>query len=79
MNGHFELDNVIDYSVNSKQDQPATSLQLGRPEKAYEDCSIKTKKRKIQPLLEWGTEKLALTTQMSFYSEGKRDTAALIH
>lgn len=63
---------------NKQYSKPDSSI--GRPKKRFEDSSTKTKKRKIQHLLqEYDVEQLSFATQMSVRASGKRDAASLIH
>lgn len=56
-----------------------SSNSLGRPQKPFEDCSKKTKKRKVEHLLqEYSQGQLSYATQLSVRASGKRDAATLI-
>lgn len=58
---------------------PSTSRGPGRPSKSFEDSSEKTKRRKIQPLMETSRkEELLYAAQATLRSEGKRDAALLL-
>ena len=58
---------------------PGSSSGVGRPKKSFEDSSTKTRKRKIQHLLqEYDVQELSLATQLSVRASGKRDAASLI-
>lgn len=48
----------------------------GRPRKAFEDCSNKSKKRKVQHLLQSSScSELAFAAEVAIRKEGKKDSA----
>ncbi|EZA54504.1 hypothetical protein X777_05483 [Ooceraea biroi] len=51
----------------------------GRPQKAFEDCSLKVKKRKIKNLVETvSQEELSIATEMKLREAGKKDSASIV-
>lgn len=56
-----------------------TRSQTGRPLKDFESSSDKTKRRRVQSLLETtSTEELSLATEVKLRQSGKRDSAAIV-
>lgn len=62
----------------SETDKPRSS-RIGRPEKMFEECNLKVKKRKLKDLVSSKTqEELTLATEMKLMSSGKRDAAKIV-
>ncbi|GBO16606.1 hypothetical protein AVEN_146869-1 [Araneus ventricosus] len=58
---------------------PGSSRRTGRPQKDFESCSTKTKRRRIQHIL--GTsrqEEISMAAEVQLLREGKRDSAAIV-
>lgn len=70
----IELDMIYETSLVG-----IPSSSLGRPQKTFEDCSKKTKKRKIKHLVqEYSQGQLSYAAELSVRASGKRDAASLI-
>lgn len=61
-------------------DEPSTSTRIrGRPQKTFRESSERTRKRKIQPIVEsHSCQEIALAAEVSFRQSGKRDAANII-
>lgn len=58
----------------------AQRRQIGRPRKLFDECSDRSRKRKLQPLLETHTVgEITLAAEMGLRSTGRRDAAQLIN
>lgn len=65
--------------LQQMESQPSTSRGPGRPPISFETSSEKSKRRKIQPLLEKNTHaELIYATQATLHSAGKRDAAQML-
>ncbi|GBN33242.1 hypothetical protein AVEN_10458-1 [Araneus ventricosus] len=58
---------------------PGSSRRTGRPQKDFESCSTKTKRRRIQHILGTSSqEEISMAAEVQFLREGKRDSAAIV-
>ncbi|GBM27709.1 hypothetical protein AVEN_25336-1 [Araneus ventricosus] len=56
-----------------------SSSRTGRPQKDFESCSTKTKRRRIQHILETSSqEEISMAAEVQLLREGKRDSAAIV-
>lgn len=63
------------------EDLPSSSSagKKGRPEKSFEECTLKVQKRKVQELVRSKTaSEIALAAEINIRSAGKRDAAILL-
>lgn len=74
LNGAFCLSDDI------LKELPSTSShQAGRPQKNFDECSDRTKRRKIRALINSTTpEEIAIASEVNLRKAGKRDSAAII-
>ena len=82
------LDETIDFGdiIGGHIDKPGTSgtvteprASVGRPTKNFGQCSAKSRKRKIQPILDMATHKeICFAAKTSLRAQVKRDAAALL-
>ena len=82
------LDETIDFGdiIGSHIDKPGPSgtvteprASVGRPTKNFGQCSAKSRKRKIQPILDMATHKeICFAAETSLRAQGKRDAAVLL-
>lgn len=61
-----------------QSEQPLIHGGPGRPEKPFSESTHKTKKRKIQGLLQSSTEQLVKAAEVSLRKSGQRDAASLL-
>ncbi|GBL90320.1 hypothetical protein AVEN_130409-1 [Araneus ventricosus] len=58
---------------------PGSSRRTGGPQKDFESCSIKTKRRRIQHILETSSqEEISMAAEVQLRREGKRDSSAIV-
>ncbi|GBO00691.1 hypothetical protein AVEN_245762-1 [Araneus ventricosus] len=58
---------------------PGSSRRTGRPQKDFESCSTKTKRRRIQHILETSSqEEISMAAEVQLLREGKRDSSAIV-
>lgn len=58
---------------------PGPSTRTGRPQKEFETCSTKTKRRRIKHILETASqEEISMAAEVQLRKEGKRDSAAIV-
>ncbi|GBL73731.1 hypothetical protein AVEN_270418-1 [Araneus ventricosus] len=58
---------------------PGSSRRTGRLQKDFENCSTKTKTRRIQHILETSSqEEISMAAEVQLRREGKRDSAAIV-
>lgn len=78
LQGHFSFtDFISDSEVDVEL--PGPSSRAGRPQKDFGTSSTKTKRRRIQQLLETTSqEELSMATEVNLRKSGKRDSAAIV-
>lgn len=74
LNKEFQCKIYIPYI----SEQETSTRKLGRPTTSFTDSSRKSKRIKIQPLLEKTPEELSLATAAAYHSSGQRDIASVI-
>ncbi|GBN09182.1 hypothetical protein AVEN_186924-1 [Araneus ventricosus] len=58
---------------------PGLSRRAGRPQKDFESCSIRTKRRRIKHILEISRqEEISMAVEVQLHREGKRNSAAIV-
>ncbi|GBO01154.1 hypothetical protein AVEN_64230-1 [Araneus ventricosus] len=58
---------------------PGSSRRTGRQQKDFESCSTKTKRRRIQYILETSSqEEISMAAEVQLRTEGKKDSAAIV-
>lgn len=73
LEGNFTFDNIVTESVASNL-APEPSNRAGRPHKDFESCSYKTKKRRVQHLLDTSSEgELSFAAEVQLRNKGKRE------
>lgn len=75
----FVISNSLLCKNTTKTTELASSSKIGRPKVAFEDASLRSKKRKCSELLSsHSLEEIASTTAMALYKKGKRQVASFV-
>ncbi|GBN48817.1 hypothetical protein AVEN_139937-1 [Araneus ventricosus] len=58
---------------------PGSRRRTGSPQKDFESCSTKTKRQRIQHILETSSQQeISMAAEVQLLREGKRDSAAIV-
>ncbi|GBL99670.1 hypothetical protein AVEN_249721-1 [Araneus ventricosus] len=58
---------------------PVSSRRTGRPQRDFESCSTKIKRRRIQHILETSSQQdISMAAEVQLLREGKRDSSTIV-
>ena len=72
------LNDEILYSRDNNESKPSTSGKPNRPTKAFKDCSEKSKKRKVEHILDAPIDELLFAIKLKLKKSGKTAASSII-
>lgn len=79
LEGNSPLPDIASEALGGVSLPETSSGSLGRPQKDFESSSTKTKRRRIQHLLETSSlQEIAMATEVKLRKDGKKDSAAIV-